>query len=87
MSTAAEYDEDITCVVDHTADTGLVVGAYGGEAAVVGIVVDTTKRKKLTIGVHSSGWTKTLALLKWCRLIGPSITKGVWENNSKNTDA
>lgn len=62
MSTAAEYDEDITCVVDHTADAGLGVGLYGGETAVVGLPKDTTKRKKLSIGVHPSGKTKTLAL-------------------------
>lgn len=30
MPTAAEYDEDMTRVLDRAADTGLVVGEYGG---------------------------------------------------------
>lgn len=50
IATAAEYDEDVTCVVDYATDTGLGVGAYGGEAAVEGLSEVTTVALELPIG-------------------------------------
>lgn len=55
MSTAAEYDEDITRNVDRATDTGLGVGEYGGEAAHLGFVRKTIEVLCLTIGDHTVG--------------------------------
>lgn len=55
MSTAAEYDEDITKNVDRATDTGFGVGEYGGEATHLGFVKKSADVLCLAMGDHTVG--------------------------------
>ncbi len=87
IAAAAEYDEEATCLVDYTTDSGLGVGCGGGEAAHEGDTKGSSKSKALLIVEHSIGCKCTESI--GCYVFGKdrTITKGVVEYNSKNTDA